>query len=387
MIITTPEELRLFSPSNAVDNIESLTGFINSSEHDFLRDKLGNSLYASLVAYYNKTVRNNLDGYLSMMQDPAALQPYASLLYLCQKVVTYDALSRAVSLQAVSINGMGVNVAATDNYKAADREAIADFRKGCIKEAHSAVNALLQTLEDWAMAVAGPESEDDGETLPDSDTDIDDRDQEESKISLASEEDIEEEDSAGEAVDLMEEKREIVTLWKTSRYFYLVTTLLIPSAVVLQEYYNIYDSREKYIQMVPDLRYVQEDIIAPIFGEELIEYFAALPWESGQIMDRHTLHILHNLRKIMARYLEIRLIKSTDERHTEARNEAVKLTNRLVEYFHIHQQDLSEKLLDVFKVSPLYEAPSEDDMTVSDNAPLFRNNSSGAVMFVTPGLL
>ena len=48
-----------------------------------------------------------------------------------------------------------------------------------------------------------------------------------------------------------EELYEIVKFWRSSRFFYLAAQLLIPSATVLQEYLNIYDSREKFIQMLP----------------------------------------------------------------------------------------------------------------------------------------
>lgn len=40
MLITTTNELRLYSPANAIDAIETLTGFIDSSEHDFLEEKV-----------------------------------------------------------------------------------------------------------------------------------------------------------------------------------------------------------------------------------------------------------------------------------------------------------------------------------------------------------
>ena len=43
MLISTTEELRLYSPANAIDHIESIMGFLDSSEQDFLLEKLGHS--------------------------------------------------------------------------------------------------------------------------------------------------------------------------------------------------------------------------------------------------------------------------------------------------------------------------------------------------------
>ena len=48
MILSTTKELRLHIPSNAIDEISSLQGILDNSEKDFLRDKLGDSLYNRL---------------------------------------------------------------------------------------------------------------------------------------------------------------------------------------------------------------------------------------------------------------------------------------------------------------------------------------------------
>ena len=52
MILSTTKELRLHIPSNAIDEISSLQGILDNSEKDFLRDKLGDSLYNRLCEYY-----------------------------------------------------------------------------------------------------------------------------------------------------------------------------------------------------------------------------------------------------------------------------------------------------------------------------------------------
>jgi hypothetical protein len=234
MLISTTEELRLYSPANAIDHIESIMGFLDSSEQDFLLEKLGQPLYDSLVEYY-QTLRSGDDGiseFIKQVTDGATLPPYARLLTVAQRVVTFDALGRSVNIQAVSVNGSGVNMATADDYGKADREAVRDYKTTCITEAHAAVNRLLVLLEQWTKDVAA---------MPDPSPDDAD---------------------SPEAVAAAE-KKEIAEKWKESRFFYLAAGLAIPSATVLQEYLDIYDSREKFIQMLPDLRTIQEDVLGP----------------------------------------------------------------------------------------------------------------------------
>ena len=207
--------------------------------------------------------------------------------------------------------------------------------------------------------------------------------------------------------DTATEKAEIVTLWRTSRYYYLAAGLAIPSATILQEYLNIYDSREKFITLLPDLRYIQEDIIAPIIGEDfldyLITYARALPTESiasicsvlggsaaeGEETDdpatvRLMARIIHRLRKAVARHLESRLSKLGDARRETAHSEAVRLTSDLSEYITSHQPDFPASVLRAFQSSPLYVAPATPETDADTET--FENNSSTSVIFVTPAL-
>ena len=75
--------------------------------------------------------------------------------------------------------------------------------------------------------------------------------------------------------DSVAERDEIVALWRQSRYFYLAASLLIPSCEVLQSYLNIYDSREKFIQLLPDLQFIQEEIIGNAIGDDLLQLVIA----------------------------------------------------------------------------------------------------------------
>ena len=159
MIISTTEELRLYAPSNAIDHFDTMAGFIDSSEHDFLEDKLGTPLYDSLQEYYNNNLLYN-DQEQNILIDAVRkgekLPPYLELLSICQRVVVYDALARAIDVQAISVNGAGVNVAVADDYNKADQAAITAYKLACIKEAHTALNRLLITLEKWTKESPTP---------------------------------------------------------------------------------------------------------------------------------------------------------------------------------------------------------------------------------------
>ena len=240
MIITTIQELRLASPAHALDSIDGLVGFIDNSEHDFLEDKLGTSLYNALCQWYdqNPAVRSSVSDYQTGY--------WNRLLLLAQRCVAFDALGRAIGMQAISVNNAGINVSVADDYPAPDKngKTIDLYRDTCTKEAHAALNQLLRQLEQWCKE-PHPQPLSEGEGSEDS----------ESTVLSGS----------------VAEREEIVTLWKESRYYYLAAALLIPSCEVLQSYLNIYDSREKFIQLLPDLRFIQEEIIANSIGEDLLK--------------------------------------------------------------------------------------------------------------------
>ena len=309
MIITTIEELRRCLPSHAIDHIEAFKGYIDNSEHEFLLQPLGQPLYDRLCDWYDENqptyseVEDRETGY------------WNRLLLIAQRCVAFDAMSRAIDQQAISINGAGINFASAEDYKPADRDAINAAKLSYQKEAHSAINRLLYTLEQWAEST--------GTML-------------------------------GEADD---ERTEITALWRQSRYFYLVAQLLIPSAVVLQEYLNIYDSREKYIQMLPDLHFIQEEQIAPAIGEDFCDELVALQLRGGTRRDLTaataaqpktaegdtlpptTRRLLHKLRKIEATLLEGRtkVIKVEKDRRIAARDEGMRLLSDWLAWCQQHQ--------------------------------------------------
>ena len=319
MIITTIEELRRCLPSHAIDHIEAFKGYIDNSEHEFLLQPLGQPLYDKLCDWYDE----NHETYSEVEDRETGY--WNRLLLIAQRCVAFDAMSRAIDQQAISINGAGINFASADDYKPADRDAINAAKLSYQKEAHSALNRLLYTLEQWTAQCPAAE-------------------------------DVKED---------TQELFEICKFWRSSRYFYLVAQLLIPSAVVLQEYLNIYDSREKFIQMLPDLHFIQEEIIAPAIGEDFCEFLVGMQTTGGTKRDATaavssepkvladdseipatTRRLLHKLRKIEATLLEgrTRVIKVDKDRKIQAHDEGIRLLGQWREYCQLHQSAILKDL-------------------------------------------
>lgn len=323
MIITTIKELRLASPAHALDSIDGLVGFIDNSEHDFLEDKLGTPLYDALCQWYdqNPTTHSSVSDYQTGY--------WNRLLLLAQRCVAFDALGRAIGMQAISVNNAGINVSVADDYPAPDKndKTIDLYRDTCTKEAHAALNQLLRQLEQWCKEQGTTPTDDNTSSISPQTSDID------------------------------SERSEIVTLWKESRYYYLAAALLIPSCEVLQSYLNIYDSREKFIQLLPDLRFIQEEIIANSIGEDLLKIvidFARdgkLPEATAQTSDishqpsdishqtsaltEPTLtRLVHRLRKVMVALLisRTKVLKYDKEQKVQAHDDGVRMLQNVTEY-------------------------------------------------------
>lgn len=386
MIITTIEELRLCLPSHAIDHIDAFVGYIDNSEHEFLLQPLGQPLYDKLCDWYdqNKPAMTTIDdrqaGY------------YNRLLLIAQRCVAFDAMSRAIDQQTISINGAGINFASAEDYKTADRQSIEAAKQSYQKEAHAALNRLLYTLEQWTAQC--PESTGTGSA------------------------DSNDASASGDQVPvplIPDERTEITTLWRQSRYFYLAAQLLIPSATVLQEYLNVYDNREKFIQMLPDLHFIQEEQIAPAIGEDFCEFLVGMQLKGGTKRDANAAtasepkvladdsdipamlrRLLHKLRKIEATLLEGRtkVIKVDKERRIAARDEGVRLLGQFREYCQQHQDTILHDLgnqAEVYEHSPLYVQPVPEVPAADTKSPCGCEhddlNRDGMAMLVTPPLL
>lgn len=323
MIITSIEELRLASPAHALDSIDGLVGFVDNSEHDFLEDKLGTPLYNALCQWYDEhpVIRSSVSDYQTGY--------WNRLLLLAQRCVAFDALGRAIGMQAISVNNAGINVSVADDYPAPDKngKTIDLYRDTCTKEAHAALNQMLRQLEQWCKEQPHPQPLSEG----------------------------------GGSDDSEDVRSEIVTLWKESRYYYLAAAMLIPSCEVLQSYLNIYDSREKFIQMLPDLQFIQEEQIASSVGEDLMKTIVDFSTDNtipDGIQEALLQTVLHRLRKVMAALLAGRtsVLKYTKEQKIQFHDDGVRMFETAINYLRTHQQDFPEELI---RNAPWYVAPPE----------------------------
>lgn len=328
MILSTTKELRLHNPSNAVDEVNLLQGILDNSEKDFLREKLGGPLYTRLCDYYESILPD--DFFLAVTGGNYQQDPFAVLLLYAQRVVVNDALMRYVYQQALSINGAGVNIAGGDDYSSASDKMIDKAVQGYKKEAFSSLNALLVMLEEWAKETDGSE------------------------------------DDAGDAHQ--QSIREIVKLWRQSKYYYLHSELLIPTCTVLQRYLDIYENRDKFIRLLPDLLFIQEEYIEDIVGADMIKQLLRA--------DEHD-RLLKKVRRLMVAYLEERttVLNIDKTRRMQAHNEGVALKSSILSVLSESKKDESDNS------GSMSSTPADENSSQEDG---FKNNQAGSKIFVSP---
>lgn len=347
MIITTIEELRLIYPNHAFDSIDGMIGFIDNSEHGFLEDKLGTPLYEALCRWYAEiptkfhSIADYQTGY------------WSRLLLMAQRCVGFDALGRSAGMQGVSVNNAGINIGIADDYPKADDKAIDTYRKTAFTEALKSCDLMLAELEKWTTLAAKATN-----TAA----------QEVSDSAVPSDS-SEGDSSEGESPDA--ELTTIVNLWKQSRYYYLAASMLIPSAVVLQQYLDFSESREKFIRMLPDLRFIQEEVIANAIGEEYLDHLIDVSLQqAGDAQPITTkspleLRIIHQLRRVMVAWLGSRtsVLKYSNEEKVTFHDDGVRKLSDACKFIQQHQEDLVKQyasdpdVLKAFKASPLYVEP------------------------------
>lgn len=338
MLLTTAGELRLYIPSHQIESLDAYQGFIDNSEHDFLMEKIGNPLYQALVERYEE-----LHDKESILPGGNPLTPWQQLIHLCQRPVAFDMLYRAADVSAVSVNESGLNVTSTDGYESADHDIIDRYKKRLNQEAHRAIDRLLVTLEEWA----------------------------EDLVSLKADGNFDADES---------ELEEIIDLWKKSRYFYLAEGLFINTATKFNEFVDIYESREKFIQLLPDLRYCQEFVLRPEIGDALTD----------DLVEKARTGQGNAEEKKAIRLAQYALALKVEDRsnlfkRTEAKDEAIGAMTRLVSFLKGNQAKLNAEAV---KTSPFYEEPKPDapkEPTAPPAEP-WKNNQKGNKLFVTPAI-
>lgn len=341
MILSTIKELRLHIPSNAIDEISSLQGILDNSEKDFLRDKLGGSLYHRLCEYY-QTVSPD-DFYMAVSNGEHAQRPWMQLLLMAQRMVTYDAMSRFAYTQALSINGTGINVASSDDYGTASKDLLDKGVQGYKREAMVSLNQMLVMLEGWARKMATPAAIAEADSTDPPTT--------------------EPKDEQHKAIE------EISLLWQESQYYYAHHDLLIATCAELQHYLDIYESREKFIRLLPDLHFIQDEYISEAIGEPMVQRLLIST-------DPEDKPLLRKVRRLMVAHLEERttILAIDKTRRSAAHNEAVALRSSVLRLVEMRKA--------VGKANA--EVKSADSENHSDNQKGYENNQPGSKIFVSP---
>ena len=341
MILSTTKELRLHIPSNAIDEISSLQGTLDNSEKDFLRDKLGDSLYDQLSEYYQSISPDEF--YLSVTNGEHTHQPWQQLLLIAQRMVVYDAMSRFAYTQALSINGTGINVASSEDYGAASKDLLDKGVQGYKREAMVSLNQMLVMLEGWARKMTTP--------APIADADSTEPPTTEPK------------DEEHKAIE------EISLLWQESQYYYLHHDLLIATCADLQHYLDIYESREKFIRLLPDLHFIQDEYISETIGEDTVQRLL----HTDDPADKP---LLRKVRRLMVAHLEERttILTIDKARRAAAHNEAISLRASVLRLMEMR------KAVDAANNTP--DNPSTN--TTDSTSKGYENNQPDSKIFVSP---
>lgn len=366
MILSTNQELRLILPSNAVDEIANLQGVLDNSEKDFLQDKLGKPLYTRLCEYYTTL---GGDGFYQQKTDGSyAKKPWSVLLNLAQRMVVNDAMARYAYQQILSVNGAGVNIASSTDYDPATVILLDKGVAGYRMEAMVSLNNLLKLLENWAVSINTP-----AETAAPKDgsasTEVPKG--ESTEVPDDGKSDIPQDENA-EAHTAIEE---IVLLWQESKYYYLHHDLLFPTCSVLEQHLSVHDNRDKFIRLLPDIRYVQDEYIADVFGDELIDRL-----QHADDRDK----LLRKVRRLMTAYLVERTTVIAFDKATRllAHNESISLRDSVYRLLNAEKQ--AQEAADSNASSSTSTTTAAPSSSAADKSGGYENNQEGGKIFVTP---
>lgn len=380
MILSTNKELRLILPSNAVDDIANLQGVLDNSEKDFLQDKLGKPLYTRLCEYYTTL---GGDGFYQQKIDGSyAKKPWSVLLNLAQRMVVNDAMARYAYQQILSVNGAGVNIASSTDYDPATEKLLDKGVAGYRMEAMVSLNNLLKLLENWAVSINTP-----AEAAKTKDSRISTEVQKGESTEVPNNESTEVQKGASTEVPNYESTeahtaiQEIVLLWQESKYYYLHHDLLFPTCSVLEQYLSVHDNRDKFIRLLPDLRYVQDEYIADVFGDELIDRL-----QHADDRDK----LLRKVRRLMTAYLVERTTVIAFDKATRmlAHNESISLRDSVYRILNSEKQaqEAADSNASSSSTSTTTAASSSSaaDKSAADKSGGYENNQEGGKIFVTP---
>lgn len=383
MILSSNQELRLHLPSNAVDEVANLQGMLDNSEKDFLKPRLGASLYDRLSKQYasiEPSVFCDAVGDGTYVNDP-----WNELLLYAQRMIVNDAMAQNIEKQALSVNGSGINVASSNDYAVATDKQIAQGKESYRQSAMTSLNNLLSLLEGWAKEVNTPMPIDTAVDGAEGSTPSDGSNQGSSSEGTDEGPDSGKDDAAEAEKKLHEAIEEIVTLWQESKYYYYHRDLLFPTCESLQPYLDIYGNRDKFVRLIPDMLFIQSEYLEEAFGEDFIPRL--LQADENDKM-------LKKARQLVAAYLKERTSVIIFDKLTRstAHNDAITVRESIHRLLKKEEAEKQAKL-DAAKAESAAEGSSSSSTSNASSASSsdnkgdsegYDNNQEGSRIFVTP---
>lgn len=377
MILFTNQELRLHLPSNALDEIANLQGMLDNSEKDFLKPRLGASLYSRLCKQYA-----SIDSSVfcdAVTDGTYTSDPWNELLLYAQRMIVNDAMAQNIEKQALSINGAGINVASSNDFAVATDKQIAGGKESYRQSAMTSLNNMLSLLEGWAKEVNTPMP------IETSDDNAEDSNQGSSSEGTDEGTDSGKDDAADTEAKQHEAIEEIVTLWQESKYYYYHRDLLFPTCESLQPYLDIYGNRDKFVRLIPDMLFIQSEYLEEAFGEDFIPRL--LQADENDKM-------LKKARQLVAAYLKERTSVISFDKLTRstAHNDAITVRESIHRLLKKEEAEAQAKL-DAAKADSATEggsssstsnASSASSSNDKDGSEGYDNNQKGSRIFVTP---
>lgn len=353
MILFTNQELRLQIPSNAVDEVANLQGMLDNSEKDFLKPRLGASLYDRLCKYYASIEPNDFCD--TVINGNYTDNPWSELLLYAQRMVANDAMAQNVEKQILSVNGSGINVASSSDFAAATKDQIAQGKESYRQSAMTSLNNMLSLLEGWAKEINTPMPIDTSGEHTDSGNDAA----------------TEAETKRHEAIE------EIVTLWQESEYYYYHKDLLFPTCESLRPYLDIYGNRDKFVRLIPDMLFIQSEYLEEAFGEDFIPRL--LQADENDKM-------LKKARQLVAAYLKQRTSVINFDKLTRslAHDDAITIRESIHRLLKKEKAEAQAKLDAANEKADLAQSDTSNGSASDDSSEGYKNNQAGSRIFVTP---
>lgn len=353
MILFTNQELRLQIPSNAVDEVANLQGMLDNSEKDFLKPRLGASLYDRLCKYYASIEPNDFCD--TIINGTYTDNPWSELLVYAQRMVANDAMAQNVEKQILSVNGSGINVASSSDFAAATKDQIAQGKESYRKSAMTSLNNMLSLLEGWAKEINTPMPIDTSGEHTDSGNDAA----------------TEAETKRHEAIE------EIATLWQESEYYYYHKDLLFPTCESLRPYLDIYGNRDKFVRLIPDMLFIQSEYLEEAFGEDFI---------SRLLQADENDKMLKKARQLVAAYLKQRTSVINFDKLTRslAHDDAIAIRESLHRLLKKEKAEAQAKLDAANEKADLAKSDTSNESASDDSSEGYKNNQAGSRIFVTP---